>query len=281
MSDPHAGFEIDDLDPQRVAELASLSPECTPALTGLTARFERFFLLSSPASPGLTCIGGSARLTAGEEASAGASSISATGTALSLELAALSCLGETADLLSPLERQGDIASCMGAGPMLDGWLGQAASRAAGAFDCIEGFRCIDGAPALLPADLCLRRPSVRRAIEPVGPLSSGVAAGADTSSALLRAVLELVERDAAAMWWLGGRPGRECPTEGSSSVGASATLAALRRGDGRRMTSLIDITTELGVPVAAAVSRDRDGRDIAIGIAARLSLDEAATAAIL
>jgi ribosomal protein S12 methylthiotransferase accessory factor len=59
------------------------------------------------------------------------------------------------------------------------------------------------------------------------------------------------------------------------------TLRQLRQGCRRRLTWLIDITSDLGIPVAAAVSVAEDGRAFACGLAARTAISEAARAAVL
>jgi ribosomal protein S12 methylthiotransferase accessory factor len=271
--------DILEIDPETVSALASQASDCSPALRALAARFDRCLEFSSLTAPGLACIGGLVRLTAHEAACVGAPAISATGAAVLRERAALLCLGEAAELLSPIERPGDLVERGGKTIAPAGWYRQALLGAAAAIDWLPGFRCLDDSPVLLPADLCLRRPAARRRIKPVGALSSGVAGGFDRPSALCRAILELVERDAAALWWFGGRPGRLLAGDGAARE-AAAVLAVLRGRDERRQTLLIDITTELGVPVVAAVAWDGDGRGIAIGIAARLSLAAAAAAAL-
>ena len=51
--------------------------------------------------------------------------------------------------------------------------------------------------------------------------------------------------------------------------------------DGRdRVTRLFDLTTDIGLPVAAAVSARPDGRHVALGAAARPRMAEAALAAV-
>ena len=93
-------------------------------------------------------------------------------------------------------------------------------------------------------------------------------------------IFELVERDAAALWWLAGRPPRAVALSTPGHDAVMAGLAAMREGRTTRQTRLLDITTDLGVPVIAAVSTDRAGRGLAVGIAARLNLADAAHAAL-
>ena len=48
-----------------------------------------------------------------------------------------------------------------------------------------------------------------------------------------------------------------------------------------RISWLLDLATDIGIPVIAALSCDTDGKQLAYGLAARLSLEDAAHAAIL
>ena len=69
----------------------------------------------------------------------------------------------------------------------------------------------DGTPAYLPADCaCAGRP--RYAIcDPPWPMSTGCGAGTDPLGATLHGLLELIERDAVALWLRGGMRGRWFP----------------------------------------------------------------------
>jgi ribosomal protein S12 methylthiotransferase accessory factor len=204
-----------------------------------------------------------------------------------LHAALVSCLGEVADHLSQFERSNDVdaAGATGSGLALlaEGWIAQAVSSAdkAKILDSIHARDAIAGHLVLLPADICVRRQHQRRAIEPTWALSSGVAAGPTLKAAAARAVLELCERDAAALWWLGGRPPKSFPAGHPASETGSALLERLRQGETSRRSLLLDITTDLAVPVVAAVSVDRDGRGMACGLAARQEWEEAARAAVL
>lgn len=142
-------------------------------------------------------------------------------------------------------------------------------------------RAADGRDIPLPADLCLRRPVSRRAFDPPWPLSIGCAAGPTAEAAALHGLLELIERDAAALWWRGGQRGRPVAIEEPASQEAAALIAALRQG-GRspRRSWLLDITTDLGVPVVAAVSFGPAGDGFCCGLAARPTLRAAARAAV-
>ena len=131
----------------------------------------------------------------------------------------------------------------------------------------------------LPADLCLRRPPGLQEFVPPFPLSSGSAAGTSWEAAALHGLLELIERDAASLWWRGGRFG--CAVPPSIEAEAERVLQDLRAGaSSSRRSWLLDITTDLGIPCIAALSCRPDGRGLAFGLASRLTLQAAARSAI-
>lgn len=85
--------------------------------------------------------------------------------------------------------------------------------------------------------------------------SNGAAAGNTRDEAVLQGLLELVERDAVAMWWY-HRLAR--PAVDLDAV-AHPTLDAVRAACARldREVWALDLTHDLGVPVVAALSRRR------------------------
>jgi thiazole/oxazole-forming peptide maturase SagD family component len=262
-----------------IASLASAE------LVALAGRLTRVFSIASPFAPGLRCVGGEIAIDADPTLAFSATRLSVTGNGETLETALVSCLGEAADYLSQFERQGDIRTMSACGDRMnlvaDGWIAEAISGAGGPIDWINASDASTGEFALVPADLCLRRSPTRRAIEPTGALSSGAAAGPNFEAAALRAVLELCERDAAAMWWLGGcRPKRFALEHPATKIGAEL-IERLRQGETARRTVLLDITTDTGVPAVAAVSVGHDGRGMAYGLSSRLIGGDAARAAIL
>lgn len=110
---------------------------------------------------------------------------------------------------------------------------------------------------------------------------AGCAAAPTLEAATLAGLLELVERDAAALWWIGGRRARLLAAEQLAAAGADALLSTLRQGGSARHTWFLDLTTDLQVPCVAALSVDRAGTGLAIGLAARPSVADAAKAALL
>lgn len=97
--------------------------------------------------------------------------------------------------------------------------------------------------------------------------SNGLASGNCLEEAVLQGLLELVERDAVAVWWYNRlhRPGVNLRTlDDEWSMGIAAHYRAL----GRDLWAL-DLTTDLGIPVIAALSA-LDGREVIFGFGAHL-----------
>ena len=96
----------------------------------------------------------------------------------------------------------------------------------------------------------------------------------------MRAILELCERDAAALWWQGGKA-VAASAGACGDPAATALIERLREGNTGRKAWILDITAVADVPVVAAVSIDQNGRGLACGMAARNDVVEAAEAAVL
>ena len=96
--------------------------------------------------------------------------------------------------------------------------------------------------------------------------SNGCAAGETFDAAVVRAFLELVERDAVGIWWY-NRVRRSGVDLGSvPDPFVHAVAAHYARID--RTLRVLDITTDLDVPVFAALSSDADGGRLTIGFGA-------------
>lgn len=255
-------------------------------------RFERLFRLVSPFAPGLAFVGGQLSATPFDPATPSALRLSVGGTATSVAAALVSCLGEGLERLAQIERQGDAAPWrpaagerVGVDAAIADWLDRSFGDRTASDRCSLDWRAVveasTGRTSVMPADLCLRRSEGRRRLPLLWPLSIGCAAGATSDQAAARAILELVERDAVALWWRGGRRGRPVAPDGPVARSCARLLGTLRRGQGFRSTRLLDITTELEVPTLAALSTNPDGRGIAVGFACRPSAIAAARAAIL
>ena len=133
-------------------------------------------------------------------------------------------------------------------------------------------------PGWLPAGFCLLGHRRDRASGLAPANSSGVAAAPTLEGAAVAAFLELVERDAVAIWWYNriARPRLRPSALADSMIEAHAEWT---RGRGR-ILDLHDLTHDLRIPVVAAVARDRDGRGIAFGFGAGASTEEAARHAV-
>ncbi|WP_200194711.1 YcaO-like family protein [Halorhodospira abdelmalekii] len=109
--------------------------------------------------------------------------------------------------------------------------------------------------------------------------SDGLAAATSRHLAVQRGLLELIERDAVGIWWH-ARVLRPPPPSQAWSALLVRRLADTLERCGRRFW-LLDLTTDIGVPVVAALSADADGRRIVIGAASAWSFAEAGWSAAL
>jgi oxazoline/thiazoline synthase len=100
--------------------------------------------------------------------------------------------------------------------------------------------------------------------------SNGAAAGSSLEDAVLQGALELVERDAVALWWYNRTPVHGVDLD-SFEDGWLAEMVGHYAGLGREMW-VLDVTSDLGVPVFAAVSRGtgRPHEHIMFGFGAHL-----------
>jgi ribosomal protein S12 methylthiotransferase accessory factor len=87
--------------------------------------------------------------------------------------------------------------------------------------------------------------------------SNGCAAGNNLEEAILQGFLELVERDAVALWWYNRvrRPGVDLDSFGEPYLDR---LRAFLQEHGRDIW-VLDLTTDLGIPVYASITRRMDG----------------------
>lgn len=255
------------------------------------ARFTRVFELAAPDAPGLVCFGAEFDPGVADPMHAGSPAVGVSGVGLSLQEAFQGCVGEGVEYLSQLqtasdrlERFGHDDPTVGLGPQAREFVDAFSAhrpRSEPELSWCPAKRLVDGGEVWLPAEMGLRRPPGQREIKPPFPLSIGSAAGTSRDAAALHGLLELIERDAASLWWQGGRRGRSIPDQDEAQVMARALLSQLRQDAPARRSWLLDITTDIGVPCVAAVSCMADGFGLAFGLAARLTLAAAARSAIL
>src|SRR5262245_57222902 len=276
ISDPYEAASV----PEDVARLLqSLEYNSDPgtsdlranrtALLRVAAQFSRVFQLSAPEAPGLVFFGGEVApsMIAPDHAQAPLTGVGGMG--VSMRTAFESCIGEGVEYLSQFEA-GDEALVASSAPemqqaakgegrrFLESVLPATEAGADARFDCMVATALLDDTKLLLPAEICLRRSPNRSRMRPPFLLSMGCAAGATKVDAVLHGLCELIERDAAGLWWRGGRRGRPLALDDPAAAEAAALLAELRQGNASRRTWLLDITTDLGIPAIAAVSCRED-----------------------
>ena len=255
------------------------------------SRFTRVFQLAAPDAPGLIAFGAEFDPAIADPLHAGSPLVGVSGVGFSLQDAFQGCIGEGIEYLSQLQTGSDelLRSNIG-DPTAK--LGSQAQDFLTAFSAHRlrpetelswhrATRLTDRCEVLLPADLCLRRLPDQREIAPPFPLSTGSAASSSWDAAALHGVFELIERDAASLWWRGGDLGGLIPPQHEARIMAEALLPRLRQNASVRRSWLLDITTDIGVPCVAAVSCTADGFGFTLGLAARSTLKAAARSAIL
>ncbi len=107
--------------------------------------------------------------------------------------------------------------------------------------------------------------------------SNGCAVAWSPEEAVLRGFLELVERDATGIWWYGmhSRPAVAIEQLEDEHL---RQLQNWHRGTGRSF-AVLDLTTDLEIPVCVAVSADEQGANVSLGFAAALDMGRAVSAA--
>ena len=261
------------------------------SLLRAAAKLKRLFQLRAPDAPGLVFFGGEADPSILGEKLSEHPVVGLAGSGLSLPKAFESCVGEGIEYLSQFDADGssvETATVSQHDCVLDPvsrnflatMLGHVGIAPDAELAWISVVRVRDGERVRLPVDICLRRTTDSRNFVAPFKLGTGCAAGASFENAALRALLELIERDAAGLWWRGGTRGRQISAGSEAGRSASDLIERLRQGNDSRMSWLLDITTDIGVPCAAAISSARDGYGFACGLAARTTMTEAVRAAI-
>ena len=228
------------------ALLAELAARYGEPLARAARLPSHLFLISSTFAPGLSFVGGEIDLgiaTSGR--TKGSLSLSGTGETMLDALA--SCVGECVERLSQCEKAGDVrhTGLLGrrasqvmssARPVIEGLLSDVDQPSREQIAWVVGTLIHTGEEALIPADWCLRRSTTGALAIPGSALSTGCAAGPNFAEAASRALLELIERDAAALWWVGGRRGRPTGLERTAIAEANRSLTVFRQG--RRTATL-------------------------------------------
>lgn len=144
-------------------------------------------------------------------------------------------------------------------------------------DWIEAENWTSNSIRLVPASYCYYHHR-----EPENPYcsanSNGCAAGQTLQDAILNGLYELVERDAAALWWY-NRVRRPAVSLDSIDDGFFAGIQRAFEKDNRTL-HILDLTTDWGIPVYAAISHGSEGSRITLAFAANHCPQRAAQKAI-
>lgn len=133
------------------------------------------------------------------------------------------------------------------------------------------------APRLLPTALLYYGASVPGREYCVAE-SNGNAAGNTLDEAILHGLLELIERDHVALWWYNRLHVPEVDLDSIDDDWVQRLRVELAR-QGRRVW-VLDLTFDLGIPVAAALASHADGRVIGMGFGGHVDAHGAATRAL-
>lgn len=110
--------------------------------------------------------------------------------------------------------------------------------------------------------------------------SNGNAAGSSTEDALLQGLFEVVERDAVALWWYNQTraPGVDLDSFGVRWIDELRTVYAALGRD----VWVLDVSSDVGIPTMAALSRRTDGprEDVMFGFGAHLDPEVALVRAL-
>ena len=143
---------------------------------------------------------------------------------------------------------------------------------------VGGLDLLSGAAVLVPAQQVFLDYAQVSGEPPYADAdSSGCASASTAADATLTALLECLERDAMALWWHGGVPPARLPLDLIDGMQPRLFWWLEER---LRETLLLDLTTDTGVPVVAAISADPGGRHVATGAAARFAPADAALCAV-
>jgi len=255
------------------------------------AKIGGIFQLHSRYAPGLTFFGGTARPPLPPPSDGTSVSASLNGAGETPREAFGACIGEGVEYLSQFRHAddairvglfGDFATWkdIDFAERLTDWMGLVATGSS-PIEWIAATRLLDGEAGWLPARLVLRDMADDNHDQGRLALGNGCAAGPTWIAAVTAALFEVLERDAVALWWRGGRAGRPIAMETLAETGANDLMGRIRKGTHGRVTTLIDISSEFEVPCVAAISFNRDGSGFAAGFACRLNAGQACKAAII
>lgn len=254
----------------------------------LAARFERVFQLPMQHAPGAHFFGGMISAGTFGIGDHGDRQVGVGGRGQTLKRAFESCIGEAAEYLSFIERDDDPLLKTGSNGntpseselawLLDG-IGVGHDIEPDLLDWIEAHALDENQKVLFPSELVLRRPEHKRLGNRQAE-STGIGAGPTFDDAVYSSLMEVIERDAVALWWYGGYRARAVSQRVRDQAGYTSFVNQIR-GEAVRNDWILDISTDINVPVIAAVSSNQDGSAIVAGFCADLDIDKAVRGAFL
>ncbi|MEM9331671.1 MAG: YcaO-like family protein [Pseudomonadota bacterium] len=255
------------------------------AIINLYLRFDDAFQLPVRGAPGASFWGGMISLDQFGLGEHGKRSVGVGGKGAGLKQAFESCAGEAAEFLSFLRRSSDnrvldtVAEHHLSAEEFQ-WVEKSVEPER-LKECgwVRAETISDSTHVFFPADLVLRDVSGGFSIESRTE-STGVGAGVTKAHAINSGFLEVIERDAVAMWWFGGAGGYRLPNAFLEKSGIAAFVSRVRKGVTRPWW-MLDITADNAVPAVVSLSSDPDGQGVVAGSSAGFSFLHAAQSAFL
>lgn len=244
-------------------------------LLQLAAQFDNAFSLLMQYSPGAFFFG--AMLTPSSIMSAASltTSTGVGGRGGTFRQAFESCMGEAAEFLSSIAQKNDQLVCSFDGSCkltkeelawsLSG-LGLKPNQDLSSLSWIQARSLNDAREVFFPAELVLRE-TTENSVSKRLYESTGVGAGPTISDATFSGLMEVVERDAFALWWYGGEKARKVDVKSLNEFGFNQFGKSIRKGNKRKFWFL-DLTSDIGIPVVACLSSFEDGQSVVAGFSA-------------
>lgn len=188
------------------------------------------------------------------------------------------CCGEAAEYLSFIQQQNclnEVSSidCCGLTKVELQWaligLGYDAASKMSCGDWITANSLHDDRQVKFPYELAIRKP-VGQQLAARQSESTGIGAGILFEDAIYSGVLEVIERDAIALWWFGGNSARKIDSETLKHSGILDYIDQTRPATSRQCWFL-DITTDLGISTVVALSSQADGSSVVVGYSSHMN----------
>ena len=254
------------------------------ALLSLAAKFDRFFQLPVTQAKGMWFFGGEISHSSFGLNDFPSRPVGIGGCGLTFQQAFASCIGEAGEYLSGVEYPDDELVFYGKpdlGPLCKktiDWIAQNMGNSDWQPEAHEKWLCLkqlgSNEELHLPAELVLRQPGTCR-IAPLLSDSTGCAAGRNLDDAVFSGLMEVVERDAVALWWYGGNRAKTAEKDLLFTTEFAKTATKLRNRSKRKFW-LLDVSSDLNIPTIACISSTSDGREAVAGFSAHLDFQIAA-----